>query len=219
MKFLSILITDQFKYADFINIKPFINQFDLKNDHLLLSKFYYRFLYFKDIINDIHFLNQNEVYLPNDIIEIIFEALASYNITFNYEQLSILSYLVYNNLNQIVLPPHIKSLILETIDNLDFYQQSELIKDLKQFIKNALKSDAKNSFNNSEYLQLEYGKKISFNEKYNYDSICTICQSDFKENDDIIQLNCHHVFHKSCMNQHLNYKYECPMCRDPILIL
>ena len=45
---------------------------------------------------------------------------------------------------------------------------------------------------------------------------CTICISDF-ENEDMISItNCNHIFHTDCIKEWGKYKIECPICRDPL---
>ena len=41
---------------------------------------------------------------------------------------------------------------------------------------------------------------------------CIICYHDFKERDTVI-LRCGHFYHRGCINQWLNYKETCPICR------
>lgn len=46
---------------------------------------------------------------------------------------------------------------------------------------------------------------------------CSICQERYKNEDDIIQLECNHIFHKECLeNWLLNYNCICPICRRSI---
>lgn len=42
---------------------------------------------------------------------------------------------------------------------------------------------------------------------------CGICF----ENDNLIQLNCHHPFHIKCISQWLENKNSCPLCRRPVV--
>ena len=41
---------------------------------------------------------------------------------------------------------------------------------------------------------------------------CIICYYDFKEEDTVL-LRCGHFFHRNCINQWLNYRDTCPICR------
>ena len=55
-----------------------------------------------------------------------------------------------------------------------------------------------------------------------YDSIksnqtmCSICLEDFNKNDDVVLLNCNHVFHNTCISEWGHYKDNCPICRNNI---
>jgi hypothetical protein len=43
---------------------------------------------------------------------------------------------------------------------------------------------------------------------------CTICMSEFVEDDDISIIKCNHVFHQDCIKEWLlKYSYKCPVCR------
>lgn len=45
---------------------------------------------------------------------------------------------------------------------------------------------------------------------------CSICLEDFNENDDIVLLDCNHVFHGTCISEWGHYKGNCPICRNNI---
>ena len=45
---------------------------------------------------------------------------------------------------------------------------------------------------------------------------CLVCLSEFIADDDIITLDCNHIFHKKCISEWVKYKTECPHCRDTI---
>lgn len=46
---------------------------------------------------------------------------------------------------------------------------------------------------------------------------CSICQESYKNEDNIVQLKCNHIFHKECLeNWLLNYNCVCPICRRKI---
>ena len=65
------------------------------------------------------------------------------------------------------------------------------------------------------YNDLDSDTKTKFN-------TCYICLDDFKEENIIRQINCNHIFHKTCIDPWLlNESYKCPVCRgnttsDPI---
>jgi hypothetical protein len=49
------------------------------------------------------------------------------------------------------------------------------------------------------------------------DERCSICMVDMKENDDYMDIECNHIFHKECLITYLtNYNHICPICRKDI---
>ena len=47
---------------------------------------------------------------------------------------------------------------------------------------------------------------------------CSVCLEKFVKNDDIIRTECHHMFHKSCLETNLIFSNSCPLCRKGIKI-
>ena len=48
----------------------------------------------------------------------------------------------------------------------------------------------------------------------NIDEPCSICLSSINKGEEIIELNCKHIFHYDCIIQYLrSYNYKCPICR------
>jgi hypothetical protein len=45
---------------------------------------------------------------------------------------------------------------------------------------------------------------------------CSICIEDFNDDDDIIILECEHIFHGSCIEEWGHYKGNCPICRTDV---
>lgn len=43
---------------------------------------------------------------------------------------------------------------------------------------------------------------------------CTICRSDYQEDDSVLELPCSHLFHPSCITTWLKLHATCPTCRD-----
>lgn len=80
------------------------------------------------------------------------------------------------------------------------------------------------SLNNSSTLE-KNNDGIKFN-KNKYNSInndlkeknkdCSICLTDFNEEDDVSIINCNHLFHNNCIEEWTKYKKDCPICRDNI---
>jgi len=48
---------------------------------------------------------------------------------------------------------------------------------------------------------------------------CSICLDDFKQGENIIKLNCNHIFHYACINEWILIKPECPECRRDIFVV
>lgn len=49
---------------------------------------------------------------------------------------------------------------------------------------------------------------------------CSVCQSNFQQGDKVSTLDdCQHTFHYDCISEWGKYKADCPVCRQPILVL
>ncbi len=61
---------------------------------------------------------------------------------------------------------------------------------------------------------------IKINEDHlSEDLECSICIDKFELEQDVIKLNCNHLFHKNCIKSHLlNYNNKCPLCRENVTI-
>jgi hypothetical protein len=51
---------------------------------------------------------------------------------------------------------------------------------------------------------------------HDIDETCSICMEKYKKNDSVIQLDCDHIFHKSCLKTWLQNHNTCPVCRYDI---
>jgi hypothetical protein len=45
---------------------------------------------------------------------------------------------------------------------------------------------------------------------------CIICYEDFKNNQNVYNLPCSHIFHVHCLNKEIKYRQKCPMCRNEL---
>lgn len=57
---------------------------------------------------------------------------------------------------------------------------------------------------------------VKFKNVKTKDNNCTICCTQFENNDSVILLNCNHIFHKECINEWIHYKAECPLCKTSV---
>ena len=48
------------------------------------------------------------------------------------------------------------------------------------------------------------------------DEICSICVSNFEVGENITETKCKHFFHTNCIAEWVQYKQECPVCRNSI---
>ncbi|KAM0007462.1 putative chromatin regulator PHD family [Helianthus debilis subsp. tardiflorus] len=53
-------------------------------------------------------------------------------------------------------------------------------------------------------------------EKEKEKEICVICQKEFEAGEICYTLECGHWYHKECINEWLNHKSLCPICRDKV---
>lgn len=51
------------------------------------------------------------------------------------------------------------------------------------------------------------------------DGHCTICLSDYNDNDNVKLLPCEHHFHQGCIDEWFNVDDICPLCKQPIYLL
>ena len=46
---------------------------------------------------------------------------------------------------------------------------------------------------------------------------CTICMIEMNEDEEYLDIECKHIFHKDCLETYLkNYNHICPVCRKDI---
>ena len=45
---------------------------------------------------------------------------------------------------------------------------------------------------------------------------CSICLVDFENQDDVVLLDCNHMFHNTCILEWCSHKADCPNCREKI---
>lgn len=86
-----------------------------------------------------------------------------------------------------------------------FYEQSELPKSKNKISRGSMKETLKHL---GKYERIKEND-ISLGES------CVICSDEFEVNFYKRQLECHHVFHKKCIDKWLyqSVKMDCPICR------
>ena len=72
-----------------------------------------------------------------------------------------------------------------------------------------------NNNNNNNNLELRNNELLYENNEIKQ---CSICLSDFKNNDHIFNIsNCNHIFHFNCLNEWFKRQKKCPLCRCDII--
>lgn len=59
-------------------------------------------------------------------------------------------------------------------------------------------------------------------EKFGNADKCPICldyYDNYYDNDDLLKLDCHHLFHRYCIKSWVKHKESCPICRKSILVI
>lgn len=49
--------------------------------------------------------------------------------------------------------------------------------------------------------------------KHDDNDICVVCHCEMTSTEEIIVTECNHTFHKDCLMQWYNHRFNCPMCR------
>jgi hypothetical protein len=58
---------------------------------------------------------------------------------------------------------------------------------------------------------IHYSSQMQLSEQIQENN-CIICMEDYKENDLLSKLSCHHIFHQHCLLEWLQRKNRCPLC-------
>ena len=100
-----------------------------------------------------------------------------------------------------------------TIDNdLDF--EDYISRQFLDFIHEVIERE--NSIScNRQTLEAPVIKYNKIKQVYD-DKNCSICLDDFKDEDEVYQLKCSHVFHKSCFDEWFKRSNKCPLCKNII---
>lgn len=52
----------------------------------------------------------------------------------------------------------------------------------------------------------------------NIKELCTICQCETTEEEDVVITECKHFFHKDCIDEWVKFKAECPVCKTKLAV-
>ena len=72
-------------------------------------------------------------------------------------------------------------------------------------------NDVENPISNQDQIILISNIKCLINDD------CPICIEPFKENDELYQLKCGHIFHTECITEWININNICPTCREVVI--
>ncbi|KAI8789753.1 RING finger protein 24 [Biomphalaria glabrata] len=59
-------------------------------------------------------------------------------------------------------------------------------------------------------------KKFTFRDKHQQNDTCSVCLEEFKKGEKIAVCTCRHGFHSKCLEQWLEHKNNCPLCKAPV---
>ena len=106
-----------------------------------------------------------------------------------------------NRTNQINIPNNLRSNNSEF--NFDFPRQRNRNRNLTSIIKNI----------KNKLTRIRFRRSLS---SYGNNESCIICMKVFRNNQNVYNLPCHHIFHILCLNKELKYRQKCPMCRNEL---
>ena len=106
-----------------------------------------------------------------------------------------------NRTNQINIPNNLRSNNSEF--NFDFPRQRNRNRNLTSIIKNI----------KNKLTRIRFRRSLS---SYGNNESCIICMKDFRNNQNVYNLPCHHLFHVHCLNKEIKYRQKCPICRNEL---
>ena len=113
---------------------------------------------------------------------------------------------VSNNQHPINIFPNLLNILLgmPSLQNIHFNQ---ILVPPNNNLNDIVVTTDENSLNNLPILKITN----KMNEK------CTICMIEMNENEEFLDIECKHIFHKECLETYLkNYNHICPICRKDI---
>ncbi len=196
-------------------IDYFSEKYNFSNDTLLLD----RCIHLNCGVNFVDKLIKLNTFISNECFYSILDSLVLFESRKkDLDNLSILSYLTRNPKKRCKLYPGITEDIAYIIYSLNYYGKYETSNYLKTFLKNSLKLETSNTIKDCNLIKDKIGDKINYSD-INPELICYICNKRFKEGDNIISLDCSHIFHHNCIKISLMQNNRCPLCSHYILDL
>lgn len=84
---------------------------------------------------------------------------------------------------------------------------------LEDSLENTLDGDYSQHRQDTSTITIPTQLYCTTSEEYN---VCPICMENFVDNDEVVVLDCAHVFHGSCIHEWGHYKGNCPICRTDV---
>jgi hypothetical protein len=87
----------------------------------------------------------------------------------------------------------------------------------EEAILNNIEISLSESLNSSQLYKKNIILNISTQKFYTTpqkDITCSICMNEYIKEDWVSLLKCKHIFHTKCIEEWVNYKQNCPICRD-----
>lgn len=84
--------------------------------------------------------------------------------------------------------------------------------------KNIVTGLSKSIINSYDTFPFDKNHIATINKDNDYDTICSICISDYKEQEILKMMpQCRHYFHRDCVDTWLKVNASCPICRNSLL--
>lgn len=121
-------------------------------------------------------------------------------------------HILENPINEDNLPNYFNIICSEPVIEYHHYPQqyyNDNDSDVDDYDPSDVDSDDFNVSSLEDKIKLEQVSNESIK-----DDVCVICLLQLcEENNTVVELNCVHQFHSSCIQQWLNHKRECPLCK------
>jgi len=117
-----------------------------------------------------------------------------------------------NTLEDYILEETLRQSFEETVEteNNNYFRENNNNLDLESCIYNTLIYDDKGDKEDKED-KGDKGYILDVKE-----TSCSICLSDFSDEDEVCVLRCKHIFHKDCIQKWVNINNICPNCKQTI---